>query len=199
MIKAGVTGGIGSGKTMVCQVFRLLGVPVYCADDEAKKLYDTSVAVRNRMIGLLGEDIYSGLHLDRGKLAGLIFNNRELLEQVNAIVHPEVTTHFLEWCQRQVQEHYIIQESAILFESGIYRIMDVKITVTAPDSLKIKRIMTRPGMTETLAARVIENQIPDDIKAGRSDFVITNDDRHLVIPQILKIHESLMKMENPGN
>ncbi|MBN2480800.1 MAG: dephospho-CoA kinase [Bacteroidales bacterium] len=199
MIKAGMTGGIGSGKTVICQVFGMLGVPVYHADDEAKKLYDTSETIRNKMVALLGEKIYDGPHLNRGKLAAMIFSDRELLEQVNSIVHPEVAERFLVWCQDHVQSRYVIQESAILFESDLYRIMDVYITVTAPVSLRMNRIMARPGMSEALASKIMENQMPDDIKTGRSHFVIENDDHHLVIPQVLKIHDSLMTSEKSGN
>jgi dephospho-CoA kinase len=192
MIKVGITGGIGSGKTIVCEVFKQLGVPVYEADIEAKKLYDTNESVRNKMVHLLGEEIYDGQHLNRKKLAGLIFNDRELLQEVNSIVHPEVADHFLMWCENHTQHHYVIQESAVLFESNAFKMLDVCITVSAPVQLRMKRIMQRPGMTQEIASGIMKNQMPDDIKIRQSHFVIENDDHHLVIPQILKIHDALM-------
>lgn len=196
MIKVGVTGGVGSGKTTVCHVFRQLGVPVFQADIVAKELYDMSESVRSKMIGLLGESIYNGENLDRRKLARLIFSNRELLHQVNRIVHPEVASYFIEWCQNHIFESYVIQESAILFESNAGKVMDIIITVTAPVDVRLKRIMKRPGMSEQLALKIMENQMPDEMKIKQSRYVIENDDQHLIIPQVMEIHKALAKARN---
>lgn len=196
MIKVGVTGGIGSGKTTVCHIFRQLSVPVFQADIVAKELYDTSKTVRSKMTGLLGKSIYNGENIDRRKLARLIFSNRELLHQVNRIVHPEVASCFMEWCKNHILDQYVIQESAILLESDANKTMDIIITVTAPVNIRMKRIMKRPGMTEQLAVYIMENQIPDEIKTKQSHYVIENDDQHLIIPQVMKIHEALTKAGN---
>ncbi len=193
MIKAGVTGGIGSGKTTVCHVFRQLGVPVFQADVVAKELYDTNESVRNKMTGLLGESIYDGGNLDKRKLSRLIFSDRELLHQVNRIVHPEVASYFLEWCQNHTHDRYVIQESAILLESNANKNMDVIITVTAPVDLRMKRVMKRQGMTKQLVVCIMENQMPDEMKIKQSHYIIENDDQHLIIPQVMKIHEALAK------
>lgn len=193
MIKVGLTGGVGSGKTIVSQVFSLLGVPVYNADSEAKKLYESHPGVRKQMIRLLGKDIYRGHELDRRKLSGLIFQDRILLSKVNDIVHPEVAAHFLKWCGNYENHAYILQEAAILFESKASRLMDFCITVTAPVDVRIERLLERKGMTRRQALDIMDNQMQEDIKVSKSDFVIVNDNLQLVIPQVLLINSTLMK------
>jgi len=190
------TGGIGSGKTIICQVFNQLKIPVYNADIEAKKLYDSHVGIRKKMIDLFGENIYEGQKINRSKLAGLIFHDRELLLRVNKIVHPEVIAHYNAWCNMHRYNKYVIQESAILFESNVYQMMDVCITVTAPMEVRLIRIMQRPGMTESVAESIMQIQLPDEIKVRQSDFVIENDNKKLVIPQVLNIHRALMEVND---
>lgn len=191
MTRVGLTGGIGSGKSIICEVFRLLGVPVFHADQEAKDLYESHAGVRQKMTDLLGGDIYKGQKIDRQKLSGLIFRDRKLLAAVQRIVHPEVAKRFDSWCSLHSGKPYVIHEAAILFESGADRKMDVCITVMASASVRMERILKRPGMTGEIATRIMENQMPDADKAGKSQFMIENDGLHLVIPQVLQIHHAL--------
>jgi len=187
MIKVGITGGIGSGKSTVCQFFRTLGIPVFEADVEAKKLINSSDPIRNQLKALFGANIYlPNQVIDRKKLAGLIFNSPNLLEKVNAIVHPEVRNYFHNWCNRQ-QAPYIVHEAAIMFESGFYKMMDYTILVTAPEEDRIARVMAREQTdAESVRAR-IEKQWKDEDKIELADFVVRNDNKELIIPQLIKL------------
>jgi dephospho-CoA kinase len=192
MIKIGITGGIGSGKSTVCKVFEQLGVPVYYADDEGKKLLDVS-DVKEAVLKVFGNAIFAAdKTIDRKKMAGLVFNNKENLEKLNSIIHPAVGVHFEEWLKKQEGCAYIVKEAAILFESGAYKQVDKVITVTAPMELKITRAMNRSGITREQVLERMNNQMDDEEKVKRSQFVIVNDEEHLIIPQIMKIHESLL-------
>lgn len=193
MTRVGLTGGIGSGKSIICQVFRLLNVPVFHADEEAKDLYDSHEGVREKMTGLIGKDLYTGHKIDRQKLARLIFRDKELLKAVQHIVHPEVAARFESWCGNKAGHSYVVHEAAILFESGADRGMDVCITVMAPAEIRLERILQRSGITREIAAQVMENQMPEEEKADRSQHIIWNDNLHLVIPQVLHIHHMLEK------
>ncbi len=183
MIKIGITGGIGSGKSVVATLLTLLGVPVYMADEESKRLTATSPAIREKLIGLLGESIYPDGQLDKRRLADCIFRDPDCLRQVNAIIHPEVDRHFRAWASRQ-QTPYCAIESAILFESGFDRAVDISLAVYAPPEVRISRVLSRDRTTRSEVMRRIENQLPDEIKKERSDYVIVNDDRHALIPQV---------------
>jgi dephospho-CoA kinase len=195
MIKVGITGGIGSGKSMICKVFLCLGVPVYHADIEAKVLMNTDSGIRNQLTDLLGEDIYTGDSLDRQKMAGLIFNNSGLLLHVNKIIHPRVTAHFQTWLTQHANQPYIIQESAILFESNTYRFFDKIVTVASPEEIRVKRVISREGMTVETVQSIMQNQMPEEDKISRSHHVIINDENKLVLPQILKLHAILATAE----
>lgn len=194
MLKVGITGGIGSGKTTVCKVFMLLGVPVYFADDEAKRLLDTSVKVKDSIVETFGENVLAETGcIDRKKLAALVFNNKEELSKLNMIVHPAVAAHFEAWLAENKNAPYMLKEAAILFESNAYKAVDKIITVTAPLELRIQRAMERDGVDRETIVQRINNQLSDDEKIKRSDFVIYNDEQKLVIPQVLHIHEQLLK------
>ncbi|MGZ4057241.1 MAG: dephospho-CoA kinase [Bacteroidia bacterium] len=191
MIKLGITGGIGSGKSTVCKVFELLGVPVYYADDEGKKLLDVT-EVKEKILKIFGNAVLSeNKMIDRKKLSELVFNDKEKLEKLNSIIHPAVGIHFEEWLKEQKECTYIVKEAAILFESGAYKQVDDVITVTAPQELKIKRAMNRSGITREEVLERINNQMDDEEKIRRSKYKIVNDEEHLIIPQILSIHRSL--------
>ncbi len=189
----GLTGGIGSGKTIVAEVFEKLGIPVYNSDIEAKQLMNTDSDIINKLKTVFGYDIYSDKNiLNRKKLAKLIFNNKEKLNTVNSIVHPAVKKHFNNWVKEQTSS-YVIKETAILFETGIYKDVDKIITVIAPAELRIKRVMKRDNLTRDEIIKRMSNQTDDEIKVKQSDFVIVNDEKTLIIPEILKIHEILSK------
>lgn len=192
MLKLGITGGIGSGKTTVCKLFELLGIPVYYSDEESKKLLRDDVAVKEQVVSLLGNTILDAeKNIDRKKLASIVFNNKEQLEKLNAILHPAVGIHFERWLKKQ-KTPYVLKEAAILFESGAYKQVDKVITVVAPLDLKIQRTMKRDGATKEAILSRMELQLPDEEKIKRSDFVIQNDEQTLLIPQVLGVHAKLI-------
>jgi len=193
MIKVGVTGGIGSGKSLICQVFSHLGVPVYTADDAAKELMDHDPEIRKRLTGVLGTAIYEGEKLNRSTLSGLIFNNPKLLAEVNRIVHPRVGQNFREWCSSFTGIPFVIQESAILFESNMFKLFDYIILVSAPEEICIQRVLNRPGMTREKILRIMKNQLPEEAKIVRSHFIIKNDESTLILPLILSIYTEISK------
>jgi dephospho-CoA kinase len=187
MIKVGITGGIGSGKSTVCQFFRTIGIPVFEADSEAKKLINNSDSIRSQLKALFGKDIYlPDQTIDRKKLAAFIFNSPPLLQKVNTIVHPEVRNYFFKWCEQQ-HTPYIVHEAAILFESGFYAMMDYTILITAPEAIRIQRVIARENTdAESVRARM-EKQWKDEQKAELANAVIRNDGTELVVPQLVKL------------
>jgi dephospho-CoA kinase len=192
MIRIGITGGIGSGKSVVSEIFTLLGIPVYISDKESKELTDSSPAIRSALEKLTGEKLYKSGKLDRKKLASIIFNDNETLRKVNQIIHPAVAEHFISWSEKQ-QGNVCGIESAILFESGFDRLTDITITVYAPERLRIERAVVRDGATADEIKRRISNQAPDEHKAERSQYVIINDGKHSLIRQILNILSEITK------
>ena len=195
MKKVGITGGIGSGKSLICQVFSRLGVPVYNADMAAKILTETDPEIRENIIMLMGEDIYSGYLINRSEMIQRIFNNPVLLKKVNQIIHPKVAAHFEEWCTNHADHPYVIQDSALLFESNAYRLFDGFVMVTSPIELRISRVIKRKGMTLETIRSIMQNQLPEEEKIARSQYVLINDETTLVLPQILKLHVALTNLE----
>jgi len=187
----GLTGGIGSGKTIIAKVFKSLNIPVYNSDIEAKKLMNSSSEIKNKLISEFTEEVYIDNFLNKKFLANIIFNNKQKLEYVNSVVHPVVISHFKEWASKQTS-NYVIKENAILFESGMQKYVNKIITVTAPEEVRIKRVQKRDGVTyDEVKARVF-NQMSDNEKITKSNFIIYNDGKQLILPQILKIHEELL-------
>lgn len=186
----GLTGGIGSGKTTVTKMFSALGVPVYIADDEAKKLTNTSRIIREKLIALLGEEAYINDNLNRKFVADKIFNDKKLLETVNSIIHPEVAIHFEEWVNKQ-SGAYVIKEAAILFENGGYKKCDLVILVTAPEYVRIARVMKRDNTSKDKVEERIKNQWPDSKKIELADIVIDNIDLEDTQQLVNSIHLSL--------
>ncbi len=194
MLKIGLTGGIGSGKSVVVKIFQLLDIPVYIADTEAKRIMNTCKTVQKQLISTFGSAVYAEKNkIDRKFLASLIFNNPDALKQINAIVHPAVRNDFQQWCKTQKEAPYVIQESAILFDTGENVSFDKIITVTADESLRIERIISRDHTTKEEILSRIKNQLSDDIRIAQSDFVIYNN-TELLLPQVLKIHQELLKL-----
>lgn len=183
MIKIGLTGGIGSGKSVVAALLELSGIPVYIADTESKRLTASSPVIREKLIALFGKELYTPDGLDKKRLASHIFGTPELLEQVNAIIHPEVNRHFLAWAERQKTPICAI-ESAILFESGFNRIVDTTLMVYAPMEIRIGRALERDAVSREEVIRRIESQLPDEVKKEKSDYVIFNDGEQALLPQI---------------
>jgi len=195
MITVGLTGGIGSGKTTIAKAFKALGIPIYIADDEAKKLMDTSKVLKRKLILLFGEAAYKGNKLNRPFLAKTVFNDKELLEKMNAIVHPKVAKHFIKWKNKQ-KAPYVIKEAAILFENGSYKNYDYIITVTAPEKTRIERVLKRDNTNIKKVKAIIANQWKDDKKIELSDYVIVNTNLETTNQEVLKTHNNLLKKIN---
>jgi dephospho-CoA kinase len=193
MIRVGVTGGIGSGKSLICEVFSHLGIPVYTADDAAKHLMDEDPEIIKDLKRVFGNDIYRHGKLDRPKLAGLIFDDPKLLADVNRIVHPRVQHDFTNWCSTFTGVPFIIQESAIIFESGANKLFDYIILVTSPVEMRIQRVLNRPGTSREKIMRIMKNQLPEEEKIVGSHFIIKNDETTLVLPVILSIYTRIAK------
>jgi len=194
MLKIGLTGGIGSGKTFVCRIFEELGVPVYYADDRAKWLMQNDAHLVAAIKKAFGENIYSGNQLDRAKLAAMVFNNKQALEKLNNLVHPAVFTDTAFWLEERRESPYTIREAALIFETGSDQLLDKVITVTAPLEIRIQRVMQRDNVPrENVMARVA-NQMDEKEKVKRADYVIYNDNNHSLMAQIEHIHRELMKL-----
>lgn len=191
MKKIGITGGIGSGKTIVSEVFKILGVPVFNSDSEAKYLVDKDPDVKKKLKAAFGNDIYSDTGLNREKMAGIIFKDKNALEKMNSIVHPAVRKLFNNWCLKHNDLQYVLQEAAILFESGASKQLDKVITVYAPENERINRVMRRNNISRDDVKNRIKNQLSDEEKIKKSDYVIKNFSNYLVIPQVLEIHKQL--------
>lgn len=183
MIKVGITGGIGSGKTVVSFLFELFRVPVYIADTESKRLTVSSPVIRYRLTDLLGEEVYTHNRLNKKYLASRIFGDAQVLKEVNAIIHPEVNRDFQEWSERR-EEPVVATESAILFESGFDALVDIRLMVYAPFETRIRRAMLRENISREEVERRIRNQMPDELKKEKSDYVIYNDGIQALIPQV---------------
>ncbi|MDO4703236.1 dephospho-CoA kinase [Tannerella sp.] len=183
MTVIGITGGIGSGKSVVSRLLETYGVPVYDADRESKRLTVSSPVIRERLTALLGADIYTPDGLNRALMAGRIFRDAALLERVNAIIHPEVSKDFNCW-KAGLQTAVCALESAILFESGFNRKVDETLMVYAPEEVRIGRVMARDGMSEADVRQRMNRQWPDERKKALADKIILNDERTPLIPQI---------------
>lgn len=192
MIKIGITGGIGSGKSVVSSLLVQAGISVYVADSKSRYLSDTSPVIQKKLKALFGEDIYVKDKLDRKRLASLIFTDEELLKKVNHIIHPVVRKDFLEWAAKQTSKRCAM-ESAILYESGLDRDVDVVLMVYAPVELRLTRAMLRDGATEADIMNRMNRQMPDEFKRNKADFVIINDGVQALIPQIEKFLKVLPK------
>lgn len=192
MMKVAVTGGIGSGKSVVCSVFNKMGIPVFNADFEAKQIVNYNETIKQKLIALFGADIYQqNGTIHRKKLADIIFNDKIALQNVNAIIHPAVYKAFQNWANIQ-KAPFVIQEAAIVFENGHTDRFDKIITVAAPIELKVERCIKRDGISKELVLERMKNQLPDDYKIEHSDFVVVNDNKQMILPQIIEIYNKLV-------
>jgi len=192
MIKVGITGNMGSGKSTVAKIFSVLKIPVYHADDEAKKFLDTP-EVMARLQATFGSSVVKDNRVDRKALAGIVFNDDQKLKELNNIIHPLVKEDYHRWCENHKDFPYTLQEAAILVESGFYRLMDKVIVVSAPEDVRISRIIERDGATRQEVLSRMQNQYSESQLRAHADFVIDNGGSNLVIPQVLDIHEKLTK------
>lgn len=192
-IKIGLTGGIGSGKTLVCQIFEKLGVAVYYADQAARTLMNTDEELKSGIKDMFGEEVYGKEGLNRQFLAELVFTDREKLAGLNTLVHPLVREDFLKWTELQVQAPYVMEEAAILFESGAYAEMDQTVLVYAPDSLRIKRVMERDGVDREEVLQRMRHQYSEEKKRDLADHVLVNDGTQMLLPQVIELHNRILK------
>jgi dephospho-CoA kinase len=191
MLKVGITGGIGSGKSTVCQVFQTLGIPVFKADDAARYLMEHDATLICSIKQLFGDDAYENEKLVRGRVSSLVFNNDALLAKLNALIHPATIAYSREWMGQQ-NTPYVLKEAAIFFESGSNKEMDVMIGVWAPVEVRIDRTIKRGNTTEEKVRSIIAHQMDEQEKMNLCDFVINNDGSEAIIPQVLALHQKLL-------
>lgn len=193
----GLTGGIGSGKTTVAKIFKFLGVPVFVADEESKRLLDQDQKLQSDLVQLIGKDLVKNAKVDRPYMAQRIFSDQALLEKVNALIHPAVGRAFKSWYAEQ-KTAYVIREAAILYESGTHVDCEAIIVVSAPEDLRLQRVMQRSGENAEAVRKRMSKQWPQEKKEALADYIIHNDHQHMLIPQVLKLHENLIHTANSG-
>jgi dephospho-CoA kinase len=189
----GLTGGIGSGKSTVAKIFETLGIPVYYADEAARTLMNTDSDVINAVIKNFGKESYKNGKLNRSYIASIVFSNAHKLDLLNSITHPATIAHAKKWMQQQ-NAPYTIKEAALIFEAGSSEGLDYVIGVYAPQTLRLKRVMDRDQTTREEVLKRMNRQINEEMKMKLCDFVIKNDEQHLVIPQVMALHEKFLSM-----
>lgn len=194
-IKIGITGGIGSGKSVVSRLLEIMEVPVYIADTESKRLTNTDPCIRKELSALLGEEVYKDGALNKPLLAAYLFGDAEHAAQVNGIIHPRVKKDFRQWTEERDGLPWVAMESAILIESGFVAEVDVVVMVYAPLETRIERAMRRDSATHELVMKRIRSQMSDEEKRRQADFVIVNDDDTPLIPQVMEIISWLSKKD----
>jgi dephospho-CoA kinase len=193
--KLGITGGIGSGKTSVCKVFEVLGIGVFSADREAQRIMDNDTDIISGINGVAGKDLYINGSLNRTELASIIFKDKNILMKVNSLIHPAVFENFKKWTLMQ-SSPYVIMEAAILFESGGSEFVDRILTVVAPVEQRIKRVIQRNKLSKEQVMDRMRNQMDDQERIKKSDFIIQNSENDMVIPSILTIHNEILTLIN---
>ncbi|HEV7232529.1 MAG TPA: dephospho-CoA kinase [Bacteroidia bacterium] len=191
-LKAGITGGIGSGKSVVCDIFRLLGIPVFNSDREARQILESNPDVVRQVTDIFGPSVYPEPGKpDRKKIASIVFNDKEKLKLLNGIIHPAVSKRFEDWAHENEAADYVLREAAILVESGAHQQMDCIILVCAPDDLRFSRAAKRDDISEEEVRKRSLNQMKQEDLKKYATYTIINDGKELLIPQVLKIHALL--------
>jgi dephospho-CoA kinase len=200
MLRIGITGGIGSGKSTVCDIFEYLGIPVFRADVAAKNLYTEHPGLRGQIISYFGPETYNGDQLDRLKLAQLVFADPGKLKHLNSLIHPLVFELYEAWCTQYIQEVYTIKEAAIMFESGSYKHLHYIIGVVADDALRVQRVVARDGISEADVLQRMQNQIDQQTLISRCDFTVENNGKESLITQVLKLDQQIRTLHkaNPN-
>jgi dephospho-CoA kinase len=193
--KLGITGGIGSGKTSVCRVFDVLKVPVFSADREAREIMENNSEITESLNSIAGRNLYINGSLNRMELANIIFNDSDLLEKVNLLIHPVVFDHFRKWTSEQTAP-YVIMEAAILFESGAAKFVDRVATVVAPVEQRTDRVIHRNKLSREQVMARMKNQMDDETRIKLSDYIIYNSENDMIIPAILKINDDILTYIN---
>jgi dephospho-CoA kinase len=191
MLKVGLTGGIGSGKSLVAEIFKLLGIPVLHADDTARYLMEHDDKLKQNIADAFGEKVYENGRLNRPFLASVVFNDPQKLAKLNQLVHPATIAYSNKWAAEQ-QAPYLIKEAAIFFESGSYKEMDKMIGVYAPYALRLSRAMQRDGASEAEIQKRMDKQMNEEEKMSRCDYIIRNDETVSLIEQVLELHRKLI-------
>lgn len=198
MLVVGLTGGIGSGKSIISKVFELLGIPVYNSDEMAKYLISNSTIIKEKLKINFGKGVFNRNDiLNRKLLAEIVFNDIKKLNKLNSIVHPEVRKNFKIWSKSKHQFPYILKEAAILIETETYKELDKLILVTASEATRIKRVMLRDEVSESEVKNRMRNQLSDTVKIKYADFIIKNDDGDMILEQIVRIHNRLKENISP--
>ncbi len=192
MLKVGLTGGLGSGKSTVAHIFEVLGIPVYYADVASRRLMKDDEKIRTAVQNAFGKEVYQEGELDRKYLAEIVFKDEKKLELLNSIVHPATIKDAEEWMKQQVA-HYAIKEAALIFESGSEKNLDYVIGVRAPLELRLDRVIKRDNLGKEEALERMKKQMDEETKMSLCDFVIINDETNSVIPQVLAVHEKLLR------
>lgn len=192
MMRVGLTGGIGSGKTTVGRVFRAMGIPVFEADAEGRRLMAQDTALQRSIVERFGAAVVNENGIDRAALAGIVFQDTEALKALNALIHPAVRGAFDRWAREQ-RAPYVMMEAAVLAESGGHRTLDAIVVVSAPEPIRIRRVMQRDGVPEEAVRARLANQVSEAERLAIADHMIHNDDSRLVIPQVLEVHAALLK------
>jgi len=192
MKRIGLTGNIGSGKSLVSEIFKVLEVPVFNADIEAKKILDAQHII-SQLVNIFGEEIVKDNCVDRTILASAVFNNPAQLQKLNNIIHPEVRNHFINWSAGMSDCKYVIYEAAIIFESGFYTQLERTILVTAPKEIRIERVMKRDKATRAQVEARVKNQWTEESKRKFANYIISNNGQEMLLPQVLEIHTQIVK------
>ena len=193
MLKVGITGGMGSGKSTVCNILKNLGVPIFTSDDVGKYLLDNDDYLKDEIKRTFDSDMYTSTgRLDRERMAKLVFNNPDELQRINAIVHPRVKAEFDGWCKKNEKKPYVVKEAAILFETGKHKEMDKMVTVFCPKEERINRIIKRDEATKEDIEKRMMHQYSDAERNALADFIIINDGKEDLLPQVMELHELLL-------
>jgi dephospho-CoA kinase len=195
MLKIGITGGIGSGKTTVCRVFELLGIPIFYADTVAKLIMNTDPVLKEEILKTFGEKSYSmdGV-LNRAHLSSIVFNNESELNKLNALVHPAVFRAFDKWLAIHHDAPYIIKEAALLFETKSYTMCDLSVLVVSPEASRVRRVIARDGISQDEIVLRMKRQLSDEKKIKLADHILFNDESQLLIPQILALDQQFLNL-----
>lgn len=192
IFRVGLTGGMGSGKTLVSSIFEKLGVPVYYADTAARGLMNSDAELKRAIAQMFGRQAYGKEGLDRQYLAGEVFGDEEKLAGLNKLVHPAVRMDFNRWAAEQGGSPYVIEEAAILFESGASLEMNLSVLVYAPEELRIKRVIKRDGISREAVLKRMGHQLSEEERMKMADHVLINDEKEMLLPQVIELHNKIL-------
>lgn len=196
LLQIGITGGIGSGKSIICRIFQSMGIPVYDADSRARWIMNNHDILREEVKAEFGEEAYNQEgQLNRPYMAAQVFNSGDRVKKLNALIHPKVGADYLQWTKQHPEAPYLLKEAALMFESQSYLVLDKVITVYAPEEVRIQRVLNRdPHRSEAQIKAIFGKQLAEEEKIKRADFVVYNDDQKMVLPQVLELHAQFLNL-----